>query len=117
MKQARKRELFAEMMEGVAAMKRQREGTLTLRHYKVEPHELPALKPQAIRRVRQQYRCSRNVFARWLFTNERTLEKWEQGRATPNPQAQALLLMAERYPDTFARLDTRRAFRFGIAGF
>jgi DNA-binding transcriptional regulator YiaG len=33
------------------------------------------------------------VFARKPFTNERTLEKWEQGRAKPNAQAAALLLL------------------------
>jgi hypothetical protein len=37
--------------------------------------------------------------------NERTLEKWEQGRAKPNPQAAALVLLVRRYPDTLARLD------------
>jgi len=45
---------------------------------------------------------------RWigrLRINERTLEKWEQGRAKPNPQAAALVLLVRRYPDTLARLD------------
>lgn len=33
------------------------------------------------------------------------LETWEQGRAKPNPQAAALLLLVRRYPDTLQRLD------------
>jgi putative transcriptional regulator len=37
--------------------------------------------------------------------NERTLEKWEQGRAKPNPQAAALVLLVRRYPDTLERLE------------
>jgi len=45
------------------------------------------------------------VFARKLRINERTLEKWEQGRAKPNPQAAALVLLVRKYPDTLARLD------------
>jgi len=49
--------------------------------------------------------CSRAVFARKLRINERTLEKWEQGRAKPNPQAAALVLLVRKYPDTLARLD------------
>jgi putative transcriptional regulator len=44
------------------------------------------------------------VFARKLRINLRTLEKWEQGRAKPNPQA-ALVLLVRKYPDTLARLD------------
>jgi putative transcriptional regulator len=45
------------------------------------------------------------VFARKLHINERTLEKWEQGRAKPNPQAATLLLLVRRYPDTLDRLE------------
>src|SRR6266849_9525128 len=77
---------------GVAAMKAHRVGKITLRSYKVEPRALPEVKPKMIRQVRARLHCSRSVFARKLFTNERTLEKWEQGRAKPNAQAAALLL-------------------------
>jgi hypothetical protein len=48
---------------------------------------------------------NRAVFARKLRINERTLEKWEQGRAKPNPQAAALLLLVRKYPDTLERLE------------
>jgi len=44
-------------------------------------------------------RCSRAVFARKLRIHARTLEKWEQERAKPNPQAAALVLLARKYPD------------------
>jgi hypothetical protein len=36
-----KRNIFGELMEGVAAMKSHREGKLTLRSFKVEPAPLP----------------------------------------------------------------------------
>jgi putative transcriptional regulator len=100
-----KREVFAELMEGVAAMKRHREGKLTLRSYKAEVSPLPKVDSKLIRDTRKKLRCSRAVFARKLRINERTLEKWEQGRAKPNPQAAALVLLVRRYPDTMARLD------------
>ena len=100
-----KRDLFDELMEGVASMKAQRNGKITLRNYRVEARTLPAVKPKMIKQVRERFRCSRSVFARKLFTNERTLEKWEQGRAKPNAQAVALLLLAAKYPDTFERLE------------
>jgi putative transcriptional regulator len=100
-----KRNVFGELMEGVAAMKSHREGTITLRSYKVEAPPLPKVDSKLIRDTRKKLRCSRAVFARKLRINVRTLEKWEQGRAKPNPQAAALVLLVRRYPDTLARLD------------
>jgi putative transcriptional regulator len=100
-----KRNLFGELMEGVAATKAHRSRKITLRSYKVEARALPDVKPKMIKQVRERFNCSRGVFARKLFTNERTLEKWEQGRSKPNAQAVALLLLAAKYPDTFERLE------------
>ncbi len=100
-----KRKIFDELMEGVAAMKKHREGKLTLRGYKEEVTPLPAVDSEFIRETRKRMRCSRAVFARKLRINERTLEKWEQGRAKPNPQAAALVLLVRRYPDTLERLE------------
>ena len=100
-----KRDIFGELMEGMAAMKSHREGKLTLRSYKVEPMPLPKVDSKLIRDTRKRLRCSRAVFARKLRINERTLEKWEQGRSKPNPQAAALVLLVRRYPDTLARLE------------
>ena len=100
-----KRDIFDELMTGVAPMKGQREGKITLRSYKVEATPLPKVDSKLILDTRKKLRCSRAVFARRLRINERTLEKWEQGRAKPNPQAAALVLLVRRYPDTLARLD------------
>ncbi|HUK30151.1 MAG TPA: hypothetical protein VLV89_03495 [Candidatus Acidoferrum sp.] len=100
-----KRKLFDELIEGVAAMKRHRQGHLTLRTYKIEPAPLPKVDSKLIRDTRRRLRCSRAVFARKLRINERTLEKWEQGRAKPNPQAAALVLLVRKFPDTLDRLD------------
>jgi putative transcriptional regulator len=101
----RKRDISSELMDGVAAMKGHREGKLTLRNYKVEFAPLPTVDSKLIRNTRKKLRCSRAVFARKLRINERTLEKWEQGRAKPNPQAAALVLLVRRYPDTLQRLE------------
>lgn len=100
-----KRNIFGELTEGVAAMKAKRERKITLRSFKVESAPLPKVDSKLIRDTRKRLRCSRAVFARRLRINERTLEKWEQGRAKPNPQAAALVLLVRRYPDTLARLD------------
>jgi putative transcriptional regulator len=104
-----KRNIFGELLEGVAAMKNHRAGKLTLRTYRVEVAPLPKVDSKFLRDTRKQLRCSRAVFARKLRINERTLEKWEQGRAKPNPQAAALVLLVRKYPDTLARLDALAA--------
>ena len=100
-----KRDVFDELMEGVAAMKSHREGKQTLRSFNVEPAPLPQVDAKLIRRTRQKLGCSRAVFARQLRINLRTLENWEQGRAKPNPQAAALVLLVRQYPDTLERLE------------
>lgn len=100
-----KRKIAEELLEGVAAMKNHREGKVTLRSYKVKPAPLPHVDSKLIRDTRKRLRYSRAVFARKLRINERTLEKWEQGRAKPNPQAAALVLLVRKFPDTLERLD------------
>jgi putative transcriptional regulator len=100
-----KRDIFSEMIEGVSAMKEHREGKITLRSYKVDARPLPKVDSKLLLDTRKKLRCSRAVFARKLRINERTLEKWEQGRAKPNPQAAALVLLVRKYPDTLERLD------------
>ena len=101
----KKRNISAELLEGVAAMKSHREGKVTLRSYKIEVTALPRVDSKLIRDTRRKLRCSRAVFARKLRINLRTLEKWEQGRAKPNAQAAALVLLVRRYPDTLERLE------------
>lgn len=99
-----KRKLFDELMEGVDAMQQQREGKITLRSHEVE--DLPPLDVDAdlIRDTRERMRVSRAVFARRLRVSTRTLENWEQGRARPNAQAAALILMVRKFPDTLEKL-------------
>lgn len=100
-----KRSVFDELMQGVAEMKSHREGKITLRSYKVAAAPLPQVDSKMIIETREKLQCSRAVFARKLRINERTLEKWEQGRAKPNPQAAALVLLVRKYPDTLERLE------------
>ena len=100
----KKRKLFDELMDGVDAMRREREGKITLRSHEVE--DLPPLEVDAelIRETRERLNVSRAVFARRLRVSTRTLENWEQGRARPNAQAAALILMVRKFPDTLDKL-------------
>jgi putative transcriptional regulator len=100
-KQARKRNLFAELTEALAQA---RQAKRTLRTHAVPYKPAPDLKPAELVRVRKNLKISRGVFAAYLRTNVRTLENWEQGRAKPNAQAVLLINLVKRYPDTVERL-------------
>jgi putative transcriptional regulator len=99
-----KRNLFKEINEGLDALSAQRKGKLTLRTHTVEYRPAPKLTAAELVRVRKRLRLSRGVFAAYLRTNVRTLENWEQGRASPNAQAALLIKMVAEYPDTVERL-------------
>ena len=60
--------------------------------------------PDELVTLRERLHLSRPVFARYLRTNPRTLENWEQGRAKPNAQAALLIRLVEKFPDTVDRL-------------
>ncbi len=99
-----KRDLFAELSEGMQALADARQGKRTLRTHAVEYKPAPEVTPQELIRVRKTLRISRALFAAYLRTNVRTLENWEQGRAKPNAQAALLINLVKRYPDTVQRL-------------
>jgi putative transcriptional regulator len=99
-----KRDIFAELMEGMDALADARQGKRTLRTHYVEFKPAPTLTPNQLIRVRKNLKLSRALFATYLRTNVRTLENWEQGRAKPNAQAALLINLVKRYPDTVQRL-------------
>ncbi len=99
-----RRNLFDELKEGFSALQSAREGKLTLREHVVEKKPALSITPEELMILREKLHMSRAVFARYLRTNTRTLENWEQGRASPNAQAAILIRMVERYPDTVERL-------------
>ena len=101
-----RRRLFAELVEGFEALAAEREGKITLNRHTLTAKPAPTVTAEELVQLRQRLNLSRNLFARCLRTNERTLENWEQGRARPNAQAALLIRLVERYPDTVERLAT-----------
>jgi len=101
---AGRRDLFAELTEGLSALTAAREGKRTLRTHAVEYRPVPDLTPKELALVRGRLKMSRALFAAFLRTNVRTLENWEQGRAKPNAQAALLIHLVKRFPDTVDRL-------------
>jgi putative transcriptional regulator len=100
----KKRNLFAEISEGLDDLAAAREGKLTLRTHEVEINPAPSVTADQLQGLRERLHLSRAVFARYLRTNPRTLENWEQGRSRPNAQAALLIRMVEKFPDTVERL-------------
>lgn len=100
----KKRNLFAELAEGFDALAEERTGKRTLRSHVVEAKPAPEVTANELLALRERLHLSRPVLARYLRTNPRTLENWEQGRARPNAQAALLIRLVERYPDTVERL-------------
>ena len=99
-----KRDLSAELREGMTALAEARQGKRTLRTHAIEFKPAPEISARELVRVRQHLNLSRALFATYLRTNVRTLENWEQGRAKPNAQAALLISLVSRFPDTVERL-------------
>lgn len=103
-KRRAKRDLFAEVTEGMDALADARLGKRTLRTHSMEYKPAPTVTPKELIRVRKNLKLSRALFAVYLRTNVRTIENWEQGRAKPNAQAALLINLVKHYPDTVQRL-------------
>jgi len=101
-----KRNLFAELVEGVDAMKAQREGKVTLRSQTVAVPEIK-VSPEAefFVAAREKFNVSRAVWANMLRVSPRTVEKWEQGGQV-SPLAATFVELVAHYPDTIERLQT-----------
>jgi len=100
----KKRNLFAELVQGIDDINQHLDDKITLKTYSVEQRTMPEVTPEIIRDTREKLNLSRPVFADQLHVSPRTLEKWEQGRAKPNDQAAALILLVRKFPDTLTRL-------------
>jgi putative transcriptional regulator len=100
-----KRNLFKELKHGIREMDHHRKGKITLRQYAVKKSARPAVTAKVVRDTREKLNLSQGVFAHRLGVSQRTLEKWEQGRAKPNDQAATLILLVLKYPDTLSRLE------------
>src|SRR5437867_12485467 len=102
-KRMAKRNVFAELTEGMAALAESREGKRSIRTHAVEFKPAPRITPKELIRVRQSLNMSRALLP-FTSTNVRTLENWEQGRAKPNAQAALLITLVKLFPDTVQRL-------------
>ena len=84
-----------------AAAGMHRAGTIdkaTMRHFdETCLAETEELSPREIKRLRETYRVSQPVFARYLNTSESTIEKWETGAKRPSGAALKLLNVVKKH--------------------
>ena len=73
----KKRDLFAELMQGVDEMAAQREGKITLRNTTIENMPAPEIDAQEIVALREKLHMSQAVFAKRIRTSPSTLRNWE----------------------------------------
>ena len=69
----RKRDVFAELSEGFAALAEAREGKRTLRTHAIAFKPAPELTPEALLEVRESLHLSRALFATYLRNDNRIL--------------------------------------------
>jgi putative transcriptional regulator len=100
----KKRDLFAELMEGFDALALEREGKITLRTHHVEIKPLAPASAEEIIAVRKKLNMSQPVFAQHLHATPGTVKNWEQNRAKPNAQATVLIRLLDAYPETAKHL-------------
>lgn len=102
---SKKRDLFAEMMQGVEEMSAHREGKITLRSDRFAQKPVPDVSAQEIVALRERLHMSQNVFAKRIRTSASTLRNWEQKKSRPNAQAALLIRLVEKFPDMVERLN------------
>jgi len=110
----RKHDLFDELMEGFDALADRRGGKRTLRTHVMKTKPAPRITARELAKVRQDMNLSRGLFARYLRTNVRTLENWEQGRAKPNAQA-SVAATKEASGKDICRDPRDQKFRFRVS--
>ena len=83
---AKKRDIGADILEGIRELKQGKTGRIT---------NIPA-----VGEIREKTGLSQSHFATLLGVSVRTLQDWEQGRRAPSGAARTLLMIAARNPKT-----------------
>ncbi len=56
-----------------------------------------SIKPELIKKIREQNHVSQPIFARYLNTSESTVQKWETGAKSPSGMALKLLTVVQKH--------------------
>lgn len=99
-----KRDLFAEIVDGLNAWGDANKGKRTLKTVERTIDREVSLSAAELKEIRENLNISQAVFAYYLQTALTTYQNWEQGRAKPNRQAILLIKLVEKDPETLERL-------------
>ena len=80
-----KRDIGAEILEGLREIKRGEHGRVTV---------MPS-----VAAIRDKTGLSQSRFSELLGVSPRTLQEWEQGRRSPSGAAKTLLMIADKNPN------------------
>lgn len=94
----KKRDIGAEILQGISEIKEWQKGKLKLRISKVE---MPTAGDVA--KIRKRLGLSQSAFATFMGVSVATLRNWEQGRREPHGSAKSLLLIADKSPEAFLK--------------
>lgn len=92
-----KRDLGAEILQGLNEIQQHKKGALQLKVTTLAEPSTPDI-------IRSKLHLSQSAFAGMMGVSIRTLQDWEQGRRKPQGPAVALLRIAEQHPEVFSDL-------------
>jgi putative transcriptional regulator len=92
-----RRDIGTEILKGILEIRAYKAGQGNLR-MRTPKHPAPA------KVIRAKLNLSQEAFAGLLGVSWRTVQDWEQGRRKPSGPAEALLRIAEQYPEVFRQL-------------
>ncbi len=92
-----KRDIGAEILQGIQEIKAYKAGTLQLKTRVLKP-------PASTKEIRTRLGLSQAAFAGLMGVSARTVQDWEQGRREPSGPAKSLLRIAEQHPRVFLEL-------------
>jgi len=87
----RKRDVGAEILESIRAIKRG------------EGKRYTVAVPDNVAAIRERMNLSQSAFAALMGVSVRTLQEWEQGRRKPSGPAFALLRVASAHPEALLK--------------
>ncbi len=92
-----KRDIGAEILQGIQEIKAHNSGKLNLRTRVLKP-------PASAKKIRAGLGLSQVAFAGLMGVSLRTVQDWEQGRRKPSGPAKSLLRIAQQHPRVFLEL-------------
>ncbi len=93
-----KKDNFSRLMESTNQALEHAQDKRTDLRTTVLPKPLAKMKGKEVAELRQQLKCSQNVFAHYMNVSVKTIRGWEQELSNPSGAALKLLTIAKKNP-------------------